>query len=65
MRLCNVCGELNCACAKPSTQSPQAYWLTAHCATQDCNTTIRWPYNKPMGEKTCKWCQERAGEAHG
>lgn len=65
MRLCNVCGEMNCTCAKATPQSPQAYWLTAHCATEGCNTTIRWPYNKPMGEKTCRWCQERENGSDG
>lgn len=62
MRLCNVCGEQDCTCKKTLPQSPQAFWLTAHCATEGCNTTIRWPYNKPMGLKICKWCQEKENQ---
>jgi hypothetical protein len=53
-----VCGWMK----KGSPQSPMAYWLTAHCATEGCNTTIRWPYNKPKGLDVCKWCQEKENE---
>jgi hypothetical protein len=60
MRPCNVCGESSCVCQKSA--GPSAMWLTKHCATEGCNTTIRWPSHRPMGEPTCKWCQEKANE---
>lgn len=63
--MCPKCNESPCQCGgtKSSTQSPQAYWLTAYCATDGCNTTIRWPYNKPMGLRMCKWCMEREDDS--
>ena len=55
--MCPKCYEMPCLCA--GSKITQSLWLTKHCKTTGCNTTIRWPSTKPMGEPTCKWCQKK------
>ena len=56
--MCPKCYEMPCLCVS-SSKASQPLWLTKHCATTGCNTTIRWMYTQTMGEAICKWCQKK------
>lgn len=64
--MCPKCSEVPCVCRELASPSAAALiWLTKHCATEGCNTTIRWRASQPMGLPTCKWCQEKEVDANG